>query len=99
MGGWPFNFHQPDAALRVRLGTWAVWRIRLDDIEGVRLTSDPGLFFSRDFWVGNEHRCNLWPLRDVIMRRKSGRPSPLTMNPPDSGQFVGELKRRAPHIS
>ena len=98
MAPWPFNFYLTGSEVQVRLGSWVVRRVRIDDIEAIRVASNPGLFFSRDFWVWNEHWCNLWPLGYVILRRRSGWPRTFIINPPASEEFVAELKRRAPHL-
>jgi hypothetical protein len=87
---WPFNFRMTETEVQVRLGAWVVRRIRLDDIQGVRI--DGSATFRT--WGMNEHWCNFSPMRFVILRRKSGWVRSFIINPPDTEPFATELKQR-----
>jgi len=89
---WPFNFRLTEAEVQVRLGGWVVRRVRLDDIAAVRTAIGLRAFLTRDL---NEHWCNLWPMRYVILRRRSGWVRSFIINPPDTEPFAAELRRRA----
>ncbi len=90
--GWPFNFRLTDAEVQVRLGGWVVRRVRLDDIAAVQTAIGVRVFLTRD---SNENWCNLWPMRYVILRRRSGWVRSFIINPPDTEPFAAELRRRA----
>lgn len=88
---WPFNFGLTDAEVQVRLGAWVVRKVRLDDIGAVRTASGPAAFLT---WGLNEHWCNFWPMRFVVLQRKSGWVRAFVINPPDTDPFAAELQRR-----
>ncbi len=85
------DYRLTDSEVQVRIGRWVVRRVRFDDIEAAAMK--PG---SRILWVWNEHWCNLWPFRFVVLRRKSGWLRTFIINPPDPDGFLGELKKRVP---
>ena len=87
---WPFNFHLSDTEVQIRLGAWVVRRVRLGDIGGVQTVGPTGILTCGL----NEHWCNFWPVRYVVLRRKSGWIRSFVINPPDPDQFAAELKRR-----
>ncbi len=87
------NFRLADSELQVRFGNWVVRRIRFDDIEVAGVTPGSKLWFT---W--NEHWCNFWPLRFVVLRRKSGWVRTFIINPPDPERFLEDLKRKVPHL-
>ena len=86
---WPFNFRLTDTEVQVRLAAWVVRRVRLDDIREVESTGLTAFLT----WGLNEHWCNFWPVRYVVLRRKSGWIRSFVINPPDAEQFAAELKR------
>ena len=92
---WPFSFGLTATEVQVRLGGWVVRRVRLDDIEAVSTASGPTALLT---WGFNEHWCNFWPARYLILRRKSGWVRSFVINPPDTDPFVAELQRRDPRI-
>jgi hypothetical protein len=87
---WPFNFRLTETEVQVRLGTWVLSRVRLDDIEGVG-TEGPATFWT---WGLNEHWCNFSPMRYVVLRRKSGWVRRFIINPPDTEPFATEVRCR-----
>lgn len=82
---FPFAYHLAVDSLEVRLGPWTVRRIYYVDIADVR----------RGYCRWNEHWCNLWPLRYLTIRRKSGLIQNFLINPPDGDDFARRLRSRA----
>ena len=83
----PFNFLVTPTEVQVRLGSWVVRRILVSDIERVDEARGLGV----PMW--NEHWCNLWPFRYVVLRRRSGWIRTFIINPPDATGFVEALRR------
>jgi len=92
MTAGPLNFCVTASEVQVRVGRFVVRRILLADIARVDVAST----FRVPLW--NEHWCNLWPLRFVVLRRKSGWLSNFIINPPDPEAFLADLRRQAPHL-
>ena len=83
---FPFRFELGDSESEVRLGPWALRRIRYDDIESVRL--------GHSVWC--EKWCNFWPLFEyVTIRRKSGWIKDFVVNPANPAEFIRALKQKA----
>jgi hypothetical protein len=81
--GIPFIYELTPGALLVRLGPWTARRVEALEVESVRLGSS--------MW--NEHWTNIWPMRFVTIRRKSGWFKDFVINPPDGEEFVAEARR------
>jgi len=88
----PLNFRVTESEVQVRVGRWVVRRIPLGDIA----RAEVGSTLRVPLW--NEHWCNLWPFRTVVLRRKSGWIRTFIINPPDPEAFLADLRRRAPHL-
>ena len=73
---WPLNFGLTDSEVRVRVGRWVVRRVAFSDIQEARLAA------GRSVPLWNEHWCNFWPLRYVVLRRRSGWIATFIINPP-----------------
>ena len=86
---WPFSFRLTDAEVQVRLARWVVRRVALSDIRDATVAPVRGV----PLW--NEHWCNLWPLRYVVLRRRRGWIPAFVINPPEPEEFVADLRRRA----
>lgn len=86
----PFNFLVTPTEVQVRIGSWVVRRILVSDIE--RVEQARGLRVP--LW--NEHWCNFWPSRFVVLRRRSGWVRSFIINPPDTTGFIEDLRRLEP---
>jgi len=86
---WPLNFRLTDSEVQVRLGRWVVRRVALNDIREASVAT--GLRVP----VWNEHWCNFWPLRFVVLRRRTGWIPTFIINPPEPEEFLADLRRRA----
>ncbi len=82
---FPFRYHLGEGAVEVKFGSWTVRRILYEDIEGVR----------EGYRLWNEHWTNIWPIRYLTLRRKSGFIRNFVINPSDRETFADELRRRA----
>jgi hypothetical protein len=84
-----FNYRLTDSEVQVRLGSWVVRRIRLDDIETAAVQP-----WSQALRTWNEHWSNFSPSRFIVLRRKSGWIRTFIFNPPDPEGFRTDLQRR-----
>lgn len=85
---WPLNFRLTDSEVQVRVGRWVVRRVALSDVREARLAT--GLRVP--LW--NEHWCNFWPFRYVVLQRRSGWIATFIINPPEPEEFLADLCRR-----
>jgi hypothetical protein len=86
---WPLNFRSTDSEVQVRVGRWVVRRVALSDIR------DAGLSSGLRVPLWNEHWCNVWPFRYVVIRRRSGWIPTFIINPPEPDAFLANLRHRA----
>ena len=80
----PFKFVITDTHVCVKLGRLVVRKIALSDIESVE----------QRYAAWNEHWDNLWPLKFLTIRRKTGLFKNFVINPPNIEAFIKELNKK-----